>query len=162
MTKFKGCVLFSSINQMNFKKTQPRDDLHALCYVLIFLLNHGSPPFKYDKGRSLFERFNTILRLKTETSVAKLCDGEACKPLLPLVSAVFSLDAVDTPNYMLYKHYLIECMHEISITGKFSTASTSLNCSSLMADSSKNDTFAGSPAWRHFQSEQNGSSKALC
>lgn len=144
VSKFRGCVLFSSVNQMNFKTTSPSDDLHSLCYLLVFLLNGGEPPFKYDKGRSLIERFNSILHLKTETSVADICRNEACKPLQPMVAQVFSLAYGQTPCYASYKHTLIECIHGISISPKFSTVCTTVECFSPLNSSLKVENFKAS------------------
>ena len=31
--------MFSSYDQMNFKPTSRKDDLHSLCYMLLYLLN---------------------------------------------------------------------------------------------------------------------------
>ena len=39
---FKGNVLFSSTNQMRFKKTSRRDDLESLVYLLISLIKESN------------------------------------------------------------------------------------------------------------------------
>ena len=38
---FRGNMMFSSLNQLNFKTPSRRDDMIALCYLLSFLLNEG-------------------------------------------------------------------------------------------------------------------------
>ena len=37
--KFEGNLLFSSLNQMEFRKTSKRDDLIQLFYMMTYLLN---------------------------------------------------------------------------------------------------------------------------
>lgn len=37
--KFEGNMLFSSLNQMEFKSTSQRDDLVSLFYMMVFLMN---------------------------------------------------------------------------------------------------------------------------
>ena len=37
---FEGCLMFASLNQINFKETCPRDDLEALLNMMLVLL-HG-------------------------------------------------------------------------------------------------------------------------
>ena len=37
--KFEGNLLFSSLNQMEFRKTSKRDDLTQLFYMMTYLLN---------------------------------------------------------------------------------------------------------------------------
>jgi serine/threonine protein kinase len=41
---FYGNLLFSSLNQLNFKSQSRRDDLLSICYMLSSLLNGGSLP----------------------------------------------------------------------------------------------------------------------
>ena len=42
---FEGNFIFASVNALKFKKTSRRDDLLSLCYLVIFVLNHGRIPF---------------------------------------------------------------------------------------------------------------------
>jgi hypothetical protein len=41
---FRGNMIFSSFNQLNFQRTCRRDDLISLCYYLLFLLNDFKLP----------------------------------------------------------------------------------------------------------------------
>ena len=41
---FKGNMLFSSINQMEFRVTSRRDDMISLCYLLMYCLNEFEVP----------------------------------------------------------------------------------------------------------------------
>lgn len=44
---FKGNHLFASVNQLRFQRTSRRDDLHALAYMMLFILHGGTfPGFK--------------------------------------------------------------------------------------------------------------------
>ena len=36
---FRGNILFSSLEQMQFKTTSRKDDLVSLCYMIMYLLN---------------------------------------------------------------------------------------------------------------------------
>ena len=36
---FKGNILFASKNQLEFKLTSRRDDIIALCYMMLYLVN---------------------------------------------------------------------------------------------------------------------------
>ena len=38
---FQGNMIFSSLNQMKFKKTSRRDDLISLFYMMIYCLNNN-------------------------------------------------------------------------------------------------------------------------
>ena len=38
---FRGNMIFGSLNQLAFKTTSRRDDLISLCYMMIYVLNHG-------------------------------------------------------------------------------------------------------------------------
>ena len=55
---FEGNVLFASTNHLEFKITQPRDDLISICYLMIYLLNENDLPFrksffKSHRGKNL-------------------------------------------------------------------------------------------------------------
>ena len=41
---FRGNFAFGSANQLSFKTTSRRDDLHSLIYLMIYLLNDCSMP----------------------------------------------------------------------------------------------------------------------
>ena len=45
---FQGNLMFSSVHQMNFKKTSRRDDLISLAYLLIYSLNNFSFPLQSE------------------------------------------------------------------------------------------------------------------
>ena len=41
---FRGNLMFSSVNQMEFMTTSRRDDLIALCLLTLYMLNEGEMP----------------------------------------------------------------------------------------------------------------------
>lgn len=41
---FRGNLMFSSVNQMEFMTTSRRDDLISLCLLTLYLLNEGEMP----------------------------------------------------------------------------------------------------------------------
>ena len=52
---FQGNILFSSLNQMNFKVASRKDDLTALAYMMLYILNDNSLP---GLSKSLFLSIN--------------------------------------------------------------------------------------------------------
>lgn len=70
---FRGNMLFASVRQLQFYKTSPKDDMIALCYLLIFLLNDFTFPGLLQKVGSmkldLCERLNFTLMHKKEKSI---------------------------------------------------------------------------------------------
>ena len=42
---FYGNMLFASVNQLNFRRSMPVDDLQSLCYLLLYLLGGGRIPY---------------------------------------------------------------------------------------------------------------------
>lgn len=68
--KFKGSMLFASKNAFKFEMTSRRDDLIALCYLLIYLIDENQLGFIAQvEGMSKKEKFLFIkskkLNLKT-------------------------------------------------------------------------------------------------
>ena len=45
ISKFQGNLTFSTVRQLEFKKTSRKDDLVSLAYMLIYLLNNQELPF---------------------------------------------------------------------------------------------------------------------
>ena len=41
---FQGNIVFSTVDQLNFKSTSRRDDLISLLYILVYLLQQGNVP----------------------------------------------------------------------------------------------------------------------
>ena len=42
---FQGNIMFSSLNQMEFKNTSRKDDMISLCYLMKYLLNGRTFPW---------------------------------------------------------------------------------------------------------------------
>jgi hypothetical protein len=57
-------MIFASINQFNFYDSSRRDDMMALCYMLIFMFNQGSCPFIAPDNLSKRETFEYIKNVK--------------------------------------------------------------------------------------------------
>lgn len=49
---FQGNILFSSLNQLKFKRTSRRDDLISLFYLMVYLLKGAKMP-GYNDGDSV-------------------------------------------------------------------------------------------------------------
>ena len=41
---FRGNIMFASMNQLNFTSTSRRDDMIAMCYLVIYMLNGAYLP----------------------------------------------------------------------------------------------------------------------
>jgi hypothetical protein len=44
MEKFKGNLIFATLNTLNFNRPSRKDDLISLCYLLFNMLNGGDLP----------------------------------------------------------------------------------------------------------------------
>lgn len=75
MDIFRGNILFSSVNQLEFRPTSRKDDLTSLSYLLLFLFNNCILP-KFDKdfyeGKNVIENFNKMKLFKTTVSFRKM------------------------------------------------------------------------------------------
>lgn len=47
--EFKGNLFFSTVNQLEFKKSSRKDDLISLTYLLVYLLNKKKMPLNFNK-----------------------------------------------------------------------------------------------------------------
>ena len=63
MKPFRGNMLFSSLNQMEFGSTDAKDDLISLAYLLVYILNDQSLPGfnKHIKNLSVFQKEDKLL-----------------------------------------------------------------------------------------------------
>ena len=48
--EFQGNMMFASLDQLGFKSTSRKDDLHSLSYLLIFLMNDLEFPNYEENG----------------------------------------------------------------------------------------------------------------
>lgn len=72
---FKGTAIFASINALQGVQPSRRDDLEALGYMLVFLLNRGSLPWQEPGESNQRHERERILAKKMETSVEDLCQN---------------------------------------------------------------------------------------
>lgn len=62
---FQGNLIFSSLNQLNFKSTSRRDDLISLAYMMALMLHEGKlPGVDISAEQSQSQSYNNILRAK--------------------------------------------------------------------------------------------------
>ena len=68
LTTFEGNMLFSSLNQMDFKSTSQRDDLVSLFYLMVFLINDdqfvNSSPAMNDGNMDITSQFKGVMEYK--------------------------------------------------------------------------------------------------
>ena len=64
LKSYRGSVLFSSINQLNFQSTSRRDDIISILYLLVYLLHKGNMPgitiAEDDDPEKVFERVKKV------------------------------------------------------------------------------------------------------
>lgn len=78
--KFQGNLLFSSLDQLNFKVTSRKDDMISLTYLLMFLLNDNEMPLQPDskvmkKQHQLIKRYKLMIQYKTKVSLATMVNA---------------------------------------------------------------------------------------
>ena len=72
---FEGNFLFASRSQLEFRATFPKDDLHSLCYLLIYLLNGCNfPHLQVNANFEITEKnkHHFILDFKRKNSIETL------------------------------------------------------------------------------------------
>lgn len=104
LTKFRGNLVFCSVNQMRFHSTSRRDDLISLCYFLAYLFNRGSfgGMESIKDVRNIQASFVPVRNLKVNLTVEKLYAGHA-EPMKNFFESVFKLRFVDEPDYRTLK-----------------------------------------------------------
>mmetsp|Transcript_29416 Transcript_29416/g.44517 ORF Transcript_29416/g.44517 Transcript_29416/m.44517 type:complete len:96 (+) Transcript_29416:896-1183(+) len=92
----------SSIDQLSFLSTGRKDDMLALCYLLVYLVNRGD--FFTETESEKFQEMDHLARMqwtlkeKESLTPKKLCEGRAVS-LLPFVEKIFKLTYFDEPQY---------------------------------------------------------------
>lgn len=74
---FEGNMLFSSLNQLQFRCTSRRDDLLSLSYMMIYLLNDLSFPYQDQvspdlKNQTDVDKYLSYIDLKSQVSFRKM------------------------------------------------------------------------------------------
>lgn len=97
--KMIGTARFVSVNTHLGKRQSRRDDLEALCYMLIYL-GKGTLPWLHIRSASTYSQYEKILSIKQASNPNVLCEG------LPdeyarLLTYVKSLSFTDAPNYQM-------------------------------------------------------------
>ena len=98
---FRGNMIFSSTNQLQFYSTSRRDDLISLCYLLIYLVRRGELP-KIDIYSKVErnESFRRIRDAKLSYKLKDLCnEADGTAELEEFVREVFGYRFKDEPKY---------------------------------------------------------------
>lgn len=98
---FRGNMIFSSINQLQFVATSCRDDLISLCYLLVYLITEGRLPNIdiYGQG-DMNERFQQIRDAKLKYKLEDLCNEESgTADLADFFQECFSCRRKEKPKY---------------------------------------------------------------
>lgn len=101
LNMFRGNMVFSSINQLQFMTTSRRDDLISLCYLLVFCINQGKLPNieVYEAGEKN-DDFKKIREAKLKHNLADLCNEKyGTLDLADFITECFSYRFKDKPNY---------------------------------------------------------------
>ena len=94
--KFRGNVIFASINNFLHQQISRRDDIISFCYVLGFLMN--SKIHWVDRQRPLSEQFYEISEFKQNTPARKFFRSHA-QAIGPLLEYAYELEFEERPNY---------------------------------------------------------------
>jgi serine/threonine protein kinase len=78
LNSFKGNMMFSSLNQLNFKTPSRRDDIISLCYLLSFVLNKGQiSGMDFDSDMAPAQAFKYVKSVKSKLTLGDLCSNNA-------------------------------------------------------------------------------------
>ena len=103
---FRGNIIFSSANQLNFMTTSRKDDMISLFYMLVFLLQEGQiSVLKLQKGADQIDELRRIKLAKEKHTTADLCFGPSAD-LVDFKNEVFSYGFNDQPRYDFLKGIL--------------------------------------------------------
>ena len=107
--------MFASLDQLNFLSTSRRDDMIAMCYLVIYMLNEAYLPGvsntnEYDQN----QRFVEVRNAKNMYSIESLCQGTA-QSMRDIIKEVFSLGFKDKPNYNLVKEMFQQKIEDIKL-----------------------------------------------
>ncbi len=76
---FRGNLLYSSLDQMQFKTTSRKDDLISACYMMFSLLNSNIFPMmrrsmtlEYNDTQSMREKFLFVTNHKNNNSLTQM------------------------------------------------------------------------------------------
>lgn len=99
--QFRGNMIFSSLNQLNFISTSRRDDLIGLCYMLVYLLKGGVVQFTANHLEDQKEAFKYIKQVKQDLPTLDLVGppNSSTWPLLEFINQIFQLKYDEEPTY---------------------------------------------------------------
>lgn len=87
---FQGNLIFSSLNQLNFKSTSRRDDLISLAYMMSLMIQKGNlVEINPEAPSSQIESFNTILSAKSKWNNRDLCGPHDSEHLSSFFDEIF-------------------------------------------------------------------------
>ena len=97
--KFKGNMIFGSVNQLNFLTTSRRDDLISLFYLIVFLLNKGQMNgIDLENEMTSIEAFKQARMIKKRLSIDEVC-GENAFIMKQFGEEVCSYEFEEQPDY---------------------------------------------------------------
>jgi hypothetical protein len=97
---FQGNLIFSSLNQLNFKSTSRRDDLISLAYMMSMMIQKGRlSEINPEAPLSHYESYNRILTAKSKMTIKDLCGQHDSKHLAGFLREIFELEFKEEPNY---------------------------------------------------------------
>ncbi|KAI1286670.1 Casein kinase I gamma [Halotydeus destructor] len=109
-----GTQRYMSTNAHKMRTQSRRDDLEAIGYVLLYLLN-GQLPWQGLATTSPEERAKEIGRIKDETSTKKLCQ-DAPAQFAKYMTYVKGLQFSETPDYSFCRELFKNCLKKNNIT----------------------------------------------
>lgn len=104
--KFRGNLIFASLNQLNFNATSRKDDIISMSYLLIYMLNRGNlPGIDLNKKLDQAQSFKQARFAKMNYTLDSLCDGRAAC-MKDFVKEAYDLGSQEKPKYNLMKELL--------------------------------------------------------
>jgi serine/threonine protein kinase len=102
--KLTGTARYASINAHLGIEQGRRDDLEALCYVLLYFLK-GSLPWQNLRTNYKHEKFESIREIKLKTPLEILCKGLPHE-FVTLIAYCRNIRFEDEPNYSFIRNIL--------------------------------------------------------
>ena len=101
-----GCPTFQSANALNRVTQSRRDDLIAMVYSLIYLVN-GVSFWASEHLRNFSDlQREEITKIKNHASPEEFCKGDA-RCFLPILTKIYALEYEEEPNYKEITNLLI-------------------------------------------------------
>lgn len=125
---FRGNLLFSSKNLLEFQQPSRRDDMISFFFMMVYLLNKCNFPgidWLETASYNWKQNFLMVKELKTKNDLISFCKGESAL-FLDIAMEIQKLEYTSKPNYDKIRYLLNELIHKekkIEFESRFKTIS---------------------------------------